>query len=118
MPFRLILNVFVAVFLAMAHPAFAEDAGEGGTNGDSAGDASGAGESASDGAVIDADIAEQMSLACDGALCETRSGSTCAVIGGSPGQPDPVNPLAVFVVTVALAIVLARKKGRGTTCPS
>jgi hypothetical protein len=117
MPFRLILNVFVAVFLAMARPAFADDAGEGGTNGDSAAEASGAAELANDGAVIDADNAEQMPLACDGALCKTTSGSTCAVSDRSPGRPDPVNPPAVLVVALALAFVLVRKKGRGTSCP-
>ena len=84
---------FLAVFLALASPAVAQTAEEGGTNGDSG--------------------ASPLLIACDGALCDTTNDSSCAL----SGAPSHGSFGSLIAVGVTLAAALMRRAKREALCP-
>ncbi len=84
---------FLAVFLALASPAAAQTAGEGGTNDDSG--------------------ASPLLIACDGALCDTTNDSSCA-LSGAP-RDGSFGPLVAM--GMALVAALMRRAKREALCP-
>jgi hypothetical protein len=89
-----------AALLIVAPPALAEDAG---TSSDA--------EAAAVPALLAdaAALVDAASIACEGGLCETRTGTTCDVGDVSPGRPGPsaAGPLAVVA---ALALGASRRR--------
>jgi len=127
MRFGLIQISFVAVFLAAAPPARADDAGEGGTNGDSGSDASAQdGAGGNDVVSSDSGLAEQgpslapdgapdgavespPALACGGGLCDTSSGSACSM-SAARADGSPAREAELVAIGVGVAFGLARRK--------
>src|SRR5260370_38762417 len=79
---------FLAVFLALASPAAAQTAGEGGTNDDSG--------------------ASPLLIACDGALCDTTNDSSCA-LSGAP-RDGSFGPLVAMGMALVAALM---RRGKG-----
>jgi hypothetical protein len=112
----LIQMAFFAAFLTVPGIALAEDAGEGGTNGDSSvseavEDASGVEES------LDASSEAAPVAACDGSFCDTRSGSNCSIASVAP-VGTAGNRAVLGALGTVLALGIARKTKRGASCPS
>ncbi len=112
----LIQTAFFAAFLTVPGNALAEDGGEGGTNGDSS--VNGAVE---DAAAVeessDASTETALSVACDGAFCDTRSGTNCSIGSGAAGK-ESGGGAGLGGLTAVLALGIARKTKRGASCPS
>jgi hypothetical protein len=117
----LIVTVLAAVFLAIPHLAFANDAGDGGSGidggltspiGDSGGDATSLGEGSDSGNA--GPSAEP--LACDGSLCDTTNGAECAVHGGAP-RSRPVDEAPVVLALFVVALWAGRCRRGGASRP-
>jgi hypothetical protein len=103
-----LMQISVGTALLLVSPvAAAEDGGLGGTDAEVAAPV-----------VLDATLVDGAILACDGAFCETQTGTTCDVAGVSPGRsaPSAAGPLAILGV-LALAVPARRRarnvRGRG-----
>jgi hypothetical protein len=60
----------------------------------------------------DASLVDGAILACDGALCETQTGTTCALAGGAPGRVGPSWDAALAVLGGLALVGLRRRSGR------
>ena len=67
-------------------------------------------------------VVDGPSIACDGALCDTSSGSTCAVAGLSPGRFSPSSAGTLRILGVLAFAALVRrsraKDGGEAMCPT
>jgi hypothetical protein len=89
-----------AALLVVSSRAMAEDSGAVGVDEDAAAPLSSRDAAAFvDGALI----------ACEGGLCETQTGTTCAIAGASPGRisPSTASPFAILAV---LALAAGRRR--------
>jgi hypothetical protein len=130
MRWALVVLVFVAGTVTAARLVRADDAGTTGTGSDGSSDASAdAGQLApdgSDGQDVDgssgggstsssASDEAGSTVACDGALCDTRSGAGCAIALPVVGA-SPKDPLVVTSTLALFGLALRRRIKRGTSC--
>jgi hypothetical protein len=124
------LVVFAAILLAAPSLAIADDAGEGGTNGDGSaqpsndggvggeeGGSQGSGDAANGGGDGSASADATPVIACDGDLCDTLQGRPTCAAAASSMRRTPVAPTWLSGAAVALAIGIARRARRGTSRP-
>ncbi len=97
------LTVFSLMVLASSRPAAADEALDGGQD-------SGLTAASSNGEP------KSPPLACNGALCDTTNGSTCAIAKGSVGiTPFDVTPVATVISILALGA--ARRSWKASNRP-
>ncbi len=95
-----------AALLLVSLPAGAEDAGDRGYEDDGAT------------AVLAQDAAESVeaaTIACDGALCETQTGTTCDLLGVSPGRFSPSCADRFGILGALLLAAIRRRSVRRPT---
>ncbi len=104
-----LMRIAVGFALLLLSPlATAEDGGQGGGGADAAPAAPAPSAVLVDGAV----------LACDGSLCETQTGTTCAVAGVSPGRFSPSADGTFAILGLLVLASLARQYARERERPS